>query len=58
MDTSQSTKEDPAYEGPTILDGLHNSRCGNHDPLAYFLSENILIEHYGIVEKEESRIML
>ena len=27
--------------GPTILDGLHNSRCGNHDGSAYFLSENI-----------------
>ena len=44
--------------GPTILDGLHNSRCGNHDCWAYFLSGDILIKHYGIVGTAESRIML
>ena len=39
--------------GLTILNGLHNSRCGNHDRLAYFLSENILIKHYGLVGTAE-----
>ena len=44
--------------GPTILDVLHNSRCGNHDRWAYFLSENISIKHYGIVRTAESRVTL
>jgi len=44
--------------GSAILDGLYNSRCGNQDVSAYFLSENILIKHYGIVGTAESRIML
>ena len=41
--------------GPTILDGLHNSRC---DFWAYFLSGVILIKHYAIVGTAESRITL
>ena len=50
-------KKIQGMKGPTILDGLHNSRCGNHDRWAYFfLSEDILIKHYGIVGTAESRI--
>ena len=26
--------------GPTILDGLHNSRCGNHDSWAHFFYQS------------------
>ena len=44
--------------GPTILDGLHNSRWGHHICWAYFLSGDILIKPYGIVRTAESRIML
>jgi len=44
--------------GPTILDGLHNSRCGNHDRWTYFFSVDILVKHYGIVGTAESRIAL
>ena len=35
--------------GPTILDGLRNSRCNNYYQWADFLSGDILIKHFGIV---------
>ena len=43
---------------PTILDGLHNSRCGNHDHWGYFLSGDILIKLYGRDGTAKSRITL
>ena len=48
-------------KGSTILVGLDNYKCRNHDCSAYFLSGDILIiliKHYGIVGTAESRIML
>ena len=43
--------------GPTILDGLQNSRWGDHNCWAYLLSGDILKKHYCIVGTAESRIM-
>ena len=40
-------KKNQRMNGPTILDSLHNSRCGKHVCWAYFLSGDILIKHYG-----------
>ena len=43
---------------PAILDGMQNSRYGNYDRWAYFLSGDIFIKPYGVVGTAESRIML
>ena len=44
--------------GPTILDGLHNSSSGKNVHLAYFLSGDILIKLYSMVRTAESGITL
>ena len=51
-------KEIQRMNDPTILDGLHISRSGEHIRGAYFLSGDILIKHYGVVGTAESRITL
>ena len=42
-DTSQFTKEPPAYVGSAIPNGLDDFRCGKHRLAAHSISGDILI---------------